>query len=108
MYYYNTTGKKNITTDTYNITTTILWLYYSNLQVYRPTIPTDHYRSLQVTTVTTGHYRFREKVTEFADAERPKNAERRIDHSTDDFISRISDRIDVLLETATKATICWR
>ena len=35
------------TTDTYNITTKILWKYYSHLQVYRPAVPTQHYMTLQ-------------------------------------------------------------
>ena len=42
------------TTDTYNITTKILWKYYSHLQVYRPAVPTCHYNVTTVTTVTTG------------------------------------------------------
>ena len=41
MDYYNTTD------TTYNITTKILWKYYSHLQVYRPAVPTQHYMTLQ-------------------------------------------------------------
>ena len=51
----------NNTTDIYNITTELLQLYYRSAD----------YRSLLVTTlttVTTGHYRFRGKAPMFADA----------------------------------------
>jgi len=61
MYYYNDTMD---TTDSYNITTKILWLYYKNttavLQVYKPAVPTGHYRSLRSLRslpVTTGFVR---------------------------------------------------
>ena len=47
MDYYNTTDTYNITMDTNNITTKILWKYYSHLWVYRPAVPTQHYMTLQ-------------------------------------------------------------
>ena len=72
MDYYNTTDTYNITTDTYNITTDT---YNITTDTYNITtkILQKYYRStdLQCLHVTTHHYtyyRFRGKVTKFADA----------------------------------------
>jgi hypothetical protein len=58
--YNTTTDTYNITTETYNITTKILRKYYRSTDLQYLHITTRHYSHYS-------HYRFRGKVTKFAD-----------------------------------------